>query len=75
MTVMCAEKSQHCQKYFLQRSSLHLPPKDLRFENWGAKLGSCPGCHLSSLCPAGVAKSLEPRAAFATAWPLEGRVQ
>ena len=40
-----AEKSQQCQKYF---NRVHLLPKDLRFEHWGAKLASCPGRHLTS---------------------------
>jgi len=29
----------------------HLLPKDIRFEQEGAKLASCPGCHLASLLP------------------------
>ena len=32
-------------------SSIHLLPKDLRFEHRGAKPLSCPGRHLASLCP------------------------
>jgi len=32
-------------------SAVHLIPKDLRFEHGGAKLASCPGCHLTSLRP------------------------
>jgi len=30
---------------------VHLLPKDLRFEHEGAKLVSCPGCHLTSVRP------------------------
>ena len=32
-------------------NTVHLLPKDLRFENGGAKLVSCPGRHLTSLRP------------------------
>jgi len=32
-------------------NSIHLHPKDLRFEHEGAKLASCTGRHLTSLCP------------------------
>jgi len=32
-------------------STVRLLPKDLRFEHGGAKLVSCPGRHLTSLCP------------------------
>jgi len=32
-------------------STVHLVPKDLRFERGGAKLVSCPGCHLTSVRP------------------------
>jgi len=42
-----AEKSQQCRKYFF--NTVHLLPKDLRFEHGGAKLASCPGPHLTSL--------------------------
>jgi len=31
--------------------SVHLLPKDLRFDHGGAKLASCPGLHLTSLRP------------------------
>jgi len=44
-----AEKSQQCHKYFLQRRTFAC--KDLRLEHGGAKLASCPGRHLTSLCP------------------------
>jgi len=37
-----AKKSQQCHRHFFQNSSLHLFPKDLRFEHGGAKLVSCP---------------------------------
>jgi len=30
-------------------NTVHLLPKDLRFEHGGAKLASCPGRHLTSL--------------------------
>jgi len=33
------------------RSNQSSLPKDLRFERGGAKLASCPGCHLTSLRP------------------------
>ena len=33
-------------------NTVHLLPKDLKFENGGAKLASCPGRHLASLGPA-----------------------
>ena len=59
-------------------NAVHLLPKDLRFEHWGPKVASCPGRHLTSIRPwsnAGVAKRFDPRAEFATAWPLEGRIQ
>jgi len=32
-------------------NTVHLLPKDLRFEHGGAKLASCPGRHLTSLRP------------------------
>jgi len=32
-------------------NSVHLLPKDLRFKYGGAKLASCPGCHLTSIRP------------------------
>jgi len=32
-------------------NTVHLLPKDLRFEHGGAKLASCPGRHLTSLHP------------------------
>ena len=32
-------------------NTVHLVPKDLRFEHGGVKLASCPGRHLSSLRP------------------------
>jgi len=32
-------------------NTVHLLPEDLRFENGGAKLASCPGRHLTSLSP------------------------
>jgi len=44
-----AEKSQQCHKYFFM--TVHLLPKDLRFEHGGAKLASCAGRHLTSLRP------------------------
>ena len=31
--------------------TVYLLPKDLRFENGGAKLASCSGCHLTLLRP------------------------
>jgi len=31
--------------------TVHLPPKDLRFEHGGAKLAFFPRCHLTSLRP------------------------
>ena len=43
------QKSQHCHKHFFK--TVHLLPKDLRFEHGGAKLVSCPRCHLTSLRP------------------------
>jgi len=32
-------------------NTVHLLPEDVRFENGGAKLASCPGRHLTSLRP------------------------
>jgi len=32
-------------------NTVYLFPKDLRFERGGSKLDSCPGRHLTSLCP------------------------
>jgi len=32
-------------------NKVNLLPKDLRFKHGGAKLASCPGCHLNSLRP------------------------
>jgi len=32
-------------------NTVHLLPKDLSFEHGGAKVASCPGHHLTSLCP------------------------
>jgi len=43
ITAWGAEKVQQCHKYFLKYSSLHLLPKDLRFEHGGAKLTIVPG--------------------------------
>ena len=43
------EKSQQCQKCFLQCSAF--APKDIRFEHRGAKLFCCPGRQLASLRP------------------------
>jgi len=45
-----AEKSQQCHKYTLF-NTVHLVPKDLRFEHVDAKFASCPGRHLTSLLP------------------------
>ena len=53
----------------------HLLPRDLRFEHWGARLASFPGRHITSLRPCRGAKRFDTRAEFATAWPLEGRMQ
>jgi len=44
-----AEKSQLCHKYFLQYSTFTSERRQVR--TWGAKLGSCPGRHLTSLRP------------------------
>ena len=41
-----AKKSQQCDKHFFK--TVHLLPKDLRFEHGGAKLVSCPGRHLTT---------------------------
>ena len=46
-----AQKSQQCHKHSFQNSSLHLLPKDFRFEHGGANLVSCPRLHLTSLRP------------------------
>jgi len=48
MTAAGAEKCQQCHKYF---NTIHLVPKDLRFEHGGAKLAFCPGPRLTSLRP------------------------
>jgi len=45
------EKSQQCRKYLLQYSMVYSLPKDLRFTHGGAKLVSCPRCHLASVRP------------------------
>jgi len=44
-----AEKSQQCQKYFLQYSKFASIRSQI--PNVGAKLASCPGPHLTSLRP------------------------
>jgi len=43
------KKYQQCHKHFFK--TVHLLPKDLRFEHGGAKLVSCPKRHLTSLRP------------------------
>jgi len=48
---LVAEKSQKCQKYFLEYSTFPLLVKDLRFEHESTKLVSCPGHHLTLVCP------------------------
>ena len=40
-------------------NTVHLLPKDLRFEHWGAKLASCPGRHLASLRRCAFGKDFE----------------
>jgi len=43
------QKSQQCHKYFLQYSTFASARPQVR--TWGAKFCSCPGRHLTSLCP------------------------
>jgi len=41
-----------CQKFTtISLFSVHMLPKDLRFEHGSTKLASCPRRHLTSLCP------------------------
>jgi len=42
------QESRSSVKYFL-KYTVHLLPKDLRFEHGGAKRASCPGRHIISL--------------------------
>jgi len=44
-----AEKSQQYHKYFLQYSEF--ASETAQVGRWGAKLGFCPGCHVTSLRP------------------------
>jgi len=57
ITAWGGKKIQQCHKYFLKYSSLHLLPKDLRFEHGGAKLAYCPGHHSTLLRPWHVAQN------------------
>jgi len=49
MTAEGAEKTNNITSTVF--STVHMLPKDLRFEHEGAKLASCPGRHLTSLRP------------------------
>jgi len=48
-SMLGTKKLQHCHKHFFK--TVHLLPKDLRFEHGGAKLVSCPRRHLTTLHP------------------------
>jgi len=49
MTVRASKKPNNVTGTFFK--TIHLLPKDLRFEHGGTELASCPGCHLISLRP------------------------